>query len=107
MEGEYKGLLPPISVWLSSVGNPRMGLGGVQEAPLAVRDAAPHKDSWGGGQIQEGKAMSSALPYHLPFSPIPLLPPWAKPPPGARGGHAKIHAGLSEDMVEPRKGPLV
>lgn len=74
-EASFNGLLPPISVWLSSVGNPRMGLGAVRDAPLTVRYAAPYKDRWGGSQIQEGKVVSSALAYPLPFSPIPLLPP--------------------------------
>lgn len=40
-EASFNGLLPPISVWLSSVGNPRMGLGAVRDALLTVRYAAP------------------------------------------------------------------
>lgn len=60
---EYKSLFPPILIWLSSIGNPRMGWRRVWDASLSVRDVAPHKDGRWGGQIQEGKAVSSALPF--------------------------------------------
>lgn len=69
--GEYKGLLPPILVWLSSVGNPRTSLGGGQEAPLTVGDPAPQNDVGGGHQIEEGKAVSSALPSPIFTHPAP------------------------------------
>lgn len=88
-----------------------MGLGGVQDAPLIVRDA-PHKDVWGGGQIQEGKAMSSALLYPTvsPFHPSLSFP--RGPSPCSSGTRDmckgfKVPAGLLEDIVESRQGPLV
>lgn len=90
MERGYKGLLPSILIWLSSVGNPRLGLRRVWAGPPTIRDTAPQKDGWAGGQIQEGKAVSSALLYPLPFSPNLSSSPVAQPPvSGAQGRHTK------------------
>lgn len=57
-----------------------------------------------GGQIQEGKGVSSVPPYSLPFSPTPLLPLWAKPLYLGHEGDAQRVQGLSEDVVEPKQG---
>lgn len=63
-----------------------------------------YKNGKGGGQIQEGKGVSSALLYSLPFSPTPLLALWTKPLYLGHEGDAQRVQGLSEDMVEPRQG---